>query len=348
MAYDFNCVDSFKSAVISAQNNNAARQAFLEGLALSPIWRIVSRLTTNSTGRFPYDVEPKNTKINMTLPEPDSCDSNPIALRPDDDVVRQWYYAERYKQNIQMCKTECRDEASVLSELVKAEKKVGAGFGTLFEQMFWNGNATGGAGIFNSPGVEFRNLTGDANFGDLSTADANTLANFFTQLFQGKDNPVVYMGSSLLECIGWRALNSADGCSEIFECLLSLLANRLNESVDTVRGRIQTFEELDCVTGIDANDPTATHAVILVIDRDQVQMGSSDLPILGCGTTQGEDMVITSRKMIMTSPIVYKQCAVEFIFGFIPQEKIDMQAESKYCSADDRCCMTVPVGVCAA
>jgi len=209
-----------------------------------------------------------------------------------------------------------------------------------------NGNAAGGAGIFYGKGASRRNLTTTA-FNALNNADATTLANFFSQIMANKDDPCIYLGSATLELLGWRALNSADGCSELWDCVINTLANRLNQTPDQIRARFRTFDDLDHVTGIDPVALADAHSVIIVIDKDAVEMGTSDSPELGCPFPEGEDIGVVSRKMILTSPIITKDCAIEFIFGFIDVNDVNAQADAKYCDQSDRPKLVVPQAVCS-
>ena len=346
MSYNNRCVSSLLTQMNTAQNSAQARNAFTEGLLNSSIWDKIGRRTLNETGRFPYDFAPKQESIQTVIPEPDSCGSNPIALLGGNESTTQYQYADRYKLNLRLCKDDCKDEATVLSKIIEQERQVGAGFGLLLDSMFWNGNAAGGAGIFYGKGASRRNLTTTA-FNALNNADATTLANFFSQIMANKDDPCIYLGSATLELLGWRALNSADGCSELWDCVINTLANRLNQTPDQIRARFRTFDDLDHVTGIDPVALADAHSVIIVIDKDAVEMGTSDSPELGCPFPEGEDIGVVSRKMILTSPIITKDCAIEFIFGFIDVNDVNAQADAKYCDQSDRPKLVVPQAVCS-
>lgn len=289
---------------------------------ISPVWDFVQ--TFNITGRVQPNGELWTYDFYPTVETGVTTDTTIVSCGADTNYVEDIfvkdevpYLADHNELAFMMCREKCANEQSFLNEFYSKEYNTGLGFYSLFSRKFWNGT-TSSPSIFNGTGkneVVYYDFEG-TGYSDLNTADASTLASFFMQKIDNNISPVIFLGPVTAELMGWRQQGTGDTCSEVWACMLSMMANRMNVSIDTVRGYFQTNPIFDNVTGIDINAPTNADSVVMVMDRSKLYMGVNSVERTPAFAIK-DDQAHTRRQMWTTGLQKRSEKAVVFGFNFI-------------------------------
>lgn len=320
--WDYTCIDTFKADVNQIQNSAASRGAFFRGVLKGSIFLEKFQANTfnvTNTERDSYEFMEACETIITAMPTMVSCGADTNLLPDQGEMPPVWFAPFVRQIAMEACKTECKKD-SLQEYISKKEFRAGVSFGKLFDQVFLQGMPEIGApGITQCAGTEIINFAANPKYSDLCSADPNTIANFFTYITHGMEDPRICMGSTAYEAIGLRAMSTTgDTCSDIWDCAMERLRARGNS--DNMIGMASMW---DHIQGIDPNNPMDTHSVMWVYDQAYIQIGLESQERVECPFLIGDgDYVRSKRSMHMTTPQIRKDGASRWVFGFADYQKL--------------------------
>lgn len=331
MSWKYKCVRQFAADIESIQNNQAQRDAFMAGFMKgSVMYPKVQAMTFNvdRAERDSYEIEDECDVIVTTEPMLDHCGAD-VNLLPEQEYERPIYFTP-FMMSVAMdaCKSKCSKDT--LAEYInKREYKAGVAFGRLFDRVFFLGMPeVGERGITQQPGTKLYDMSMNAKFNGLNTADPNAIANFFTYITHGMSNPRICMGSSAYELIGLRVLSTTgDTCSDVWDCAIERLNNRMGRDSRS----IFEFNPIwDHITGIDPAATADEKTVLWVYDADYIKMGLQDDEEVSCVITKGHDIAESKRSMHMSTPHITRMNASRWVYNFVDQAEVVATEGERY------------------